>query len=368
MTTNDHPPQVETSLPDPGPVSGEEWDDYEAVNDPRSGKRLPNEGHAGDDDWDDYEVVNDPASGKRLPNEGHAADDDWDDYEAVNDPASGRRLPNEGHAGGDDWENICVTETFVRNIHDIYGTFRADDDEYPAMGITIQGAPVFVECVRFPDCAVLRRRASDEVQREHPAVASLWRDKLCQYEGKCRTSTVHIHPMNLGSLSAVDIGNFDSLRQNPDDPSTFPTFRPYPVILVNLSARGELEILGFWVDDGRAHATEVQHIADDDALLAKAWESAERVPYFSAEGEMVRRIERRVSKQWTVELGVHARTAARAIKAIRDDGTRVLVRFDRDMPLGLSAGRHVRSDFRFENYVDWTRMFDDLAVQDEAKR
>ena len=69
-------------------------------NDSRSFDRahLPNEARSATDGWDDYEAVNNPASGKKLPNEGHAADDDWDDYEAVNDPASGKKLPNEGHA------------------------------------------------------------------------------------------------------------------------------------------------------------------------------------------------------------------------------------------------------------------------------
>ena len=155
----------------------------------------PNERHSSDDASDDDEAVNDPASGKKLPNEGHASDDDWDDYEAVNDPASGKKLPNEGHAttlagrllesvgrhsAAPSSQPIYVTDTFVKNISEIYGEFAPHDDEYPAMGITIQGSPVFVECVRFPDCAVVRRRVTDEVKREHSAVGALWQEKLQQ--------------------------------------------------------------------------------------------------------------------------------------------------------------------------------------------
>lgn len=359
-------------------ASNDDWDDYEAVNDPASGKKLPNEGHASDDDWDDYEAVNDPASGKKLPNEGHASDDDWDDYEAVNDPASGKKLPNEGHASLTVWlkdnlgtpsvptsQPIYVTETFVKNITEIYGDFTHNDDEYPTMGITIQGTPVFVECVRFPDCAVIRRRYSDEVKREHPAVGALWQEKLRQYEGKCRTSTVHPHPMNLPFLSGTDIANFDSLRLNPDDPSTFDGEHPYPVILINITAAGKLEMLGFWVTDGRAYKVDVKPVRDDSQLVKQAWQRAEKMPFFTEEAEMARRINRCVSKEWEIVLGVNRRTGGKAIKAVRSDGKKVLVRFNSETPLGLSVGGAAPHGFCFETYFDWTRMFNDLADREE---
>ena len=257
--------------------------------------------------------------------------------------------------------NIYVTEAFAKNISDIYGSFSPRDDEYPTMGITIQGAPIFVECIRFPDCAVVRRRATDEVKREHPAVASLWQEKLRQYDGKCRTSTVHIHPMNFPSLSGTDISNFDSLRRNPDDPSTFNGNHPYPVILVNLNSMGNLEMLGFWVSDDQAHRVEVQPVRDDAAIVQDAWDGAEKMPYFTAEGDIARRINRRVSKEWKVELGVNPSTGAKAIKARRSDGKRVLIRFDTDTPLGLSIGGTPPRGFYFEEYIEWTRMLNDLA-------
>lgn len=369
-----------TLLPNEAHASDDDWDDYEAVNDPASGKKLPNEGHAAEDDWDDYEAVNDPASGKKLPNEGHASDDDWDDYEAVNDPASGKKLPNEGHAttltgrlmesvglsAAPTSQSIFVTENFVKNISEIYGSFSPKDDEYPAMGITIQGAPVFVECLRFPDCAVVRRRATDEVKREHPAVGAIWQEKLREHDGKCRTSTVHIHPMNFPSLSGTDISNFDSLRLNPDDPSTFDGEHPYPVVLINLTGSGKLEMLGFWVSDGRAHQVDVQPIRDDSSVVKQAWRRAKKMPFFTEEGNIARRINQRVSKDWNVELGINPRTGDKAIKALRRDGKKVLVRFNSETPLGLSVGGATPRGFCFEDYFDWTRLFDDLAGRKES--
>ena len=394
-------------LPNEGHASDDDWDDYESVNDPASGKKLPNEGHASDDDWDDYESVNDPASGKKLPNEGHASDDDWDDYESVNDPASGKKLPNEGHASDDDWDDyesvndpasgkklpneghaflrdrlmqrmglatapsrgpIYVTEKFKRDIVRIYGRFTSTDNEYPAMGITIQGAPIFVECVRFPDCAVVRRRFTDEVRREDPAVGRLWESKLRQYSGKCRTSTVHIHPMNLAHLSGTDISNFDSLRTNPNDPSTFGRSHPYPVILINLNAGRTLSILGFWVKNGRADKVEVVALPDDSTEVVTAWREARRMPFFSEEASITQQINQLVSKEWVVELGHNSKNGKNAIKAVRSDGERVMVLFENDSPLGLQARGTKIKRFAFENYVDWTRMFNDLIKEERAAK
>ena len=56
--------------------------DWKAFN--RVHFRLPNEMHASDDDdWDTFEAVNDPSSGKKLPDEVHGSDEDWDSFEAV---------------------------------------------------------------------------------------------------------------------------------------------------------------------------------------------------------------------------------------------------------------------------------------------
>ena len=327
--------------------------------------------------WNEFKTLLDLC----LPNEVHASDDDnWDDYEAVNDPASGKKLPNEVHASFSrpfmqtskhssvvtDMP-IYITETFVKDISEIYGSFSPNDDEYPAMWITIEGAPIFVECVRFPDCAIDRNRMTDGARRGHPAVGELWQDKLSQYKGKCRTSTVHIHPMNFPSLSVTDVSNFDSLRQNPDDSSTFGGKHPFPVILVNLLSRGKFEILGFWVTDGRAFRVKVKPVSDNADIVKKALCDAEKMPYFTEYGEITRRIDRRVSKEWDVELGVNSHTGAKAIMAQRSDGKKVLICFDADAPFRQSVGGAASRGFCFDEYVDWTRLFNDLTkIQDRS--
>lgn len=336
---------------------------------------LPSEHHAADDDWNDFEVVNDPASGKKIPNEGHAVEDDWDDFEAVNDPASGKKIPNEGHAT--QWMGyersampmleptpsiIYVTERFWRDIESIYGNFTAQDPEYPALGITIQGAPIFVECIRYPEEAVVRRQASDEVRGDHPTVEALWERILNNHQGKCRKSTVHIHPMNLPALSGTDVRNFESLRTNPHDPSTFGVNQPYPVILVNLTATRKLELLGFWINQGVAYRTRIKPVADDAPQVTEAWSHAQPLPFFSEEAAVVRHINRQLTgRRWTVELGVNPRTQVKAIKAQAADGRRVLLRFTPGAPLGLSFGDSTSLGLDLEAYVDWVRLFDDLA-------
>lgn len=357
----------------------QEWNGFTVVNDPISSKKLPNEIHSADDDWEAFEAVNDPASGKQLPDEVHAnGDDDWESFEAVNDPASGKQLPDEVHAlhsatggghpplsGADARKCIYVTETFVRDITDIYGEFTPSDDEYPAMGITVQGAPVFVKCLRFPDCSVTRHRVTDAVERSHPEVSRLWNAVLKEHNGKCRSSTVHIHPMGLDRLSGTDIGNYESLRTNPDDPSTFPTGCPYPVILVNLLPSRKLELVGFWVMDGQACRVDVVQVPDESAVVSEAWEKSEQMPFFTGESGITRRIDRMVSKTWSVELGLNPGTGEKAIKARRDDGIRILIRFDPESPLGLTVAGIEEGDFRAEYYVDWTRMFNDLVDRRE---
>jgi len=351
----------------------DDWTSYEAVNDPATGKKLPNEGHATDDDWDDYEAVNDPASGKRLPNEGHAAeDDDWDDYEAVNDPASGKKLPNEGHAidsGVFGWcslipavraqRTIYVTQSFENDVKSIYGDFTSSDYEYPTMGITIQGAPIFVECRRFPDSAIIRGQATDQVQT-NPAVYRIWKKALQRHGGKCRRSTVHIHPMNLPTLSMTDIRNFDSLRQNPEDPSTFPTGEPYPVILVNLNAIGGLDLLGFWVTGGTARKAPLQTIPDHSLMVSEAWRKAQPMPFFSEERKIAQRVERLAGNGWQVTLGVNS-LGAKALLAKHSDGRKVLLKFDPKIPFGLKLGATAALKVHFEEYVDWSRLLNDLV-------
>ena len=162
--------------------------------------------------------------------------------------------------------------------------------------------------------------------------------------------------MGLASLSHTDIRNFDGLRTNPTDPSPYPDENPYPVILVNLN-QGSLELLGFWVTDGRAFRVPVQAILDDSAIVCNAWEKAQPLPEFTDESRAVDHINRMVSKEWKVEFGINLKTGEKAIKAIRDDGAKVLIRFTPQTPFGLTVGESVQ----VERFVDWTRMFNALA-------
>ena len=329
---------------------------------------LPNETHGSDDDdWDSFEAINDPSSGKKLPDEVHGTDDEWDSFEAINDPASGKKLPDEVHGCVNEEraplssthplkQEIYVTEKCISDAVEIYGDFTASDDEYPAMGIVIQGSPVFVECVRFPDSAVIRRKFTDEVKRAHPDVAQLWQSKLNEYEGRCRTSTIHIHPMGLAALSSTDVHNFDALRVNPDDPSPYPNEKPYPVVLVNLN-NGSLELLGFWVMDGAAYNVPVQAVLDSSSIVSNAWKKAQPLPFFTAEARAVSQINRLVSKAWQVEFATNTKTGEQAIKAIRDDGAKVLIRFAPETPFGLD----ISEELGVEQFVDWTRLLNTLA-------
>lgn len=300
--------------------------------------------------------------------------DEWAAYEAVNDPASGKKLPNEGHAvlgpvhdnvrfgsEGED-EPIYITDSCLTDIKEIYSGFSQGDDEYPSMGISIQGAPILVACVRFPDCAVIRRPASDYVNREHPDVSAEWARVLHSYEGKCRSTTLHIHPMNHPWLSSQDVRNFDSLRANPDDPSTFPEDHPYPVVLVNLSSSGQLELCGFWIMGGQSRPTPVELVPDDDPIVIRAWEDAEPMPFFSKEAVLARRIDEMVGDEWRVEFGLNPVTEEKALRAQRtEDDSRVLLKFSDEAPLGLVSGETAELDLFLEKYVDWNGILDDLA-------
>ncbi len=314
-----------------------------------------------------------PLTPPRLPKEVHGADDDWDDFEQVNDPSSGKKLPDEVHAchttvkGGfapsslpDLQTPICVTEKFCQDIQDIYGQFTPSDNEYPAMGITIQGAPIFVECLRFPDCAVTRRSMTDAVERSHPDVGEQWQNTLAGHDGKCRSSTVHIHQMNYPGLSGTDIGNFDFLRTNPDDPSTYATGSPYPVILVNLNAQGALELLGFWIMDGRATEVKVNTVPDDATEVIEAWNKAESLPFFSREFQIARNIDQMVCKGWNVELGAHPVSGEKAIRAKHRDGSKVLLKFTPTAPFALEI-TGAASELQIEAYMDWSRLLNDIS-------
>ncbi len=258
---------------------------------------------------------------------------------------------------------ILVTDTFRADINAIYGGFEPGDDEYPSLGITIQGSPLFVECVRFPDGAVTRRPTRDWVDRNHPEARELWREKLQCHAGKCRSSTVHIHPMNFPSLSQKDVANFDSLRCNPDDPSTFEGDHPYPVVLVNLIRASELEVLGFWVADGHVWQAPIQTIPDDSAPVADGWKRAQAESYYSPEGRLVCQIRQAVGDGWEIHLARSRQCEEWFVKAWHRDGRRFLLPLD-DMAALICMVKMARSEPR--NSSATSRTSPSIVNQNEA--
>lgn len=339
----------------------ERWTEFREVNDPGSGKKLPNEGHAADE-WDSYATVNDPASGKQVPNEGHATDES-DAYATVNDPASGKRVPNEGHCAmpaGRFRPPLMVTDTFVRQTEEIYGGFVASDLEYPAMGVTIEGAAIFVECLPYPNAAIVRRQMTDEVHGDHPELVALWNKTLLRHNGKCRYCSVHIHPMDLPCPSAVDIANYERVRTDQRAPNTFAAHEPFPFILINLHD-GALQLLGFVVEDGACRPATVERVRDDDARVVAAWERATPLPYFRPEAKIADYIQSLVKPVWAVRFGAKPGEEHTAVLAEHQDGRRVIVRFDPLSPLGLGHDLLDSRAVQIERYVDWRSLLGDLA-------
>lgn len=347
-------------LPNEGHAA-DEWDSYATVNDPASGKQVPNEGHAADE-WDSYATVNDPASGKQVPNEGHAADE-WDSYATVNDPASGKQIPNEGHAAQlrKRFEPpLLLTDTFVQQTEEIYAGFVPTDLEYPALGVTIAGAPVFVECLRYPDAAIVRRQFTDEVRGDHPELTALWNATLVRHTGKCRYCSVHIHPMDLSNPSSVDITNYERVRTDTRAPNTFGPDEPFPFILINLHD-GALQLLGFVVENGACRAVPVERVRDDDPRVTAAWDRAMPLPYFRAEAKIADYIREHLSPVWSVRFGTKPGEERTAVLAEHQDGRRLIVRFDPFGVLGLGHALLESRDVLIEKYIDWGRLFTDLA-------
>ena len=151
---------------------------------------------------------------------------------------------------------IHVTNQFCSDIKSIYGNFISTDLEYPAMGVTIEGTAIFVECKKYPRNAIIRRSTTDEVRGDHPLVKKLWNETLVYYKGKCRYSSVHIHPMDFPNLSFVDIDNYENVRNDRNAPNSLPPGSPFPVILINLH-KGKLKLIGFWVYEGNSYRTKI---------------------------------------------------------------------------------------------------------------
>jgi len=262
---------------------------------------------------------------------------------------------------------IYVTDGFMKNVQSIYGRFQTHDDEYPTMGVTIAGAPVFVECAELPSVAVTRRRFTDTITGDHPAVNALWRRMLDKYQGKCRYASIHIHPMNLPQPSSVDVRNYESVRTNASNPNTYEVGHPFPFILINLH-QGQLEVLGFWVMNGECFKGEVIQLADDDPLVESSWKNAPPLSYYSDEYKFVQSIQRCVSDRWTVSLGTKNEPPQNVIKVTSIDGNRFMLNLDRGTVLGVRHTLLESGAVIIEDHIHWEGLFDSLvcALKEKA--
>jgi hypothetical protein len=171
--------------------------------------------------------------------------------------------------------SILITKTAAQRLVEIYRPLGRYGDELPVMGLTIQGAPIFKIILKYPPASIKAGNSWTDLRRDNPDVADLWSRVCRENHYKLRISTIHQHPMDYPNLSPTDIANFEKLRVHEDDPSTFPSTHPYPVLLMNLTKRGEYEILAFWVFEGRAMKSRCETICDDDPRIEEALEQAE---------------------------------------------------------------------------------------------
>jgi len=260
---------------------------------------------------------------------------------------------------------IYVTESFVNDINKIYGNFTPRDNEYPALGVTIAEAPIFVECLKYPDEAIIRRRMTDEVIGSHPSIVSMWNTILEKYQGRCRYTSVHIHPMDLPRPSSVDINNYERVRRDTSAFNTFEGDKPFPFILINLHG-GKLQLLGFWVMNGECYKCEIIDLADHHAKVKSAWETAPPLAYYSEESKCVRKVQNSISSKWTVSLAVRNGTNEKAMKVNDDQGNRFILGFDKNKVLGLSNPFLNNGKIIIEEFINWEILFDELADATKA--
>lgn len=260
---------------------------------------------------------------------------------------------------------ILVTDTFVQQVEDIYKEFTPQDHEYPTLGVVIQGAPIFIRCVRIPDVAIDRHQVTDYMRMDHPEAQRVWKQQLISHGGKVRFSTTHIHPMNLPALSGYDKQQFEAVRTAPNTLNPYESDHPMPVILINLN-EGALELLGFWVYHAKAIKVEVVQLPDNDERVVEAFERAEALPFFSTEARIAESANNSVRKGWTVEMGCHRRTGQKVLRAVRVDGAKVMLRFAPGVPFGLTDTQIEAGKVSLASYVDWSRLLDDLARLQQA--
>ena len=253
---------------------------------------------------------------------------------------------------------IFCTQQFTKDIERIYGNISRDDDEASAYAHVIAGSAVFYKCDELPEYMMMRRRASVSTRMDTPEVRKLFIDELKQTHGRSRHVSIHDHPMNFPHLSACDVRTYERCRTSETDPSPFGCNNPYPVVLINLSANEEIELLGFWVVDGYAHRTTINVIPDESKIVTEAWENAPQLAYFSPEAELARNIGGTLPEGWNVALGVNSSTQQKALLVTNPEGQNKAIPFSHS-PLGLDADN-------FWKYVDWPRLFVDCFTELKA--
>lgn len=250
---------------------------------------------------------------------------------------------------------IFCTQRFTEDIRRIYGNISRTDDEASAYAHVIAGSAIFYKCEELPESTMMRRRASVSTRMDTPEVRKMFIDELKQTQGRSRHVSIHDHPMNYPYLSACDIRTYERCRTSEAEPSPFGRDKPYPVVLINLAANAEIELLGFWVNDGCAQRTTINVIPDESEIVSAAWDRAPKLAYFSPEAELARKIGGSIPEGWTVVLGVNDVTRQKALLVTNPEGLNKVLPFS-NSPLGLNAPD-------FWKYVDWPRLFVDCFTE-----
>ena len=254
---------------------------------------------------------------------------------------------------------IHVTNQFCSDIKLIYGNFISTDLEYPAMGVTIEGTAIFVECKKYPRNAIIRRSTTDEVRGDHPLVKKLWNETLVHYKGKCRYSSVHIHPMDFPNLSFVDIDNYENVRNDRNAPNSLPPGSPFPVILINLH-KGKLKLIGFWVYEGNSYRTKIRILNDNNPYLQRAWDNANPLSFFSQEMKCFNTIKNSLSDDWKIIFGEKNNGLEKAILVKGPNNGKLKIEFNNKKFGGLDHPLINEDKVRISRYIQWEKLFSDM--------
>lgn len=251
---------------------------------------------------------------------------------------------------------IKCTTGFVSEAQGVFGDVAFGDVERGAMAFAIEGSAIYYSCRPYPVGMERRAPATLEAMQGSPAVAEIYRRELERTGGRCCAAPTHIHPMDFPRLSGIDIATYERLRSTPDDPSPLGFRRPYPVVLFNLRATGDCDILGFWVDAGHSTPAPIEVVDDHFPEVETAWKLAKPLAYFSRQAEEVRMVSAFVYPPWSVRLAENPASGRRVAKAERTDGTRCIVPLSDDSPFGVDIED-------FARYVDWSGLFADHALR-----